>query len=311
MPTVNINAIEAGTTVYVNGIVDFSRIATRIEGEELESDNARKVSRGMRPTDKPHTRLTITHAAVSYEKGVDANGNPIQSTQAEQFIAEKFYQSKLHPDKGLCYTGMNKSKNLPTLYCRENSQSKILEPVKVAGELVAGTNVTLIMRFFKTNQNNGVSLDAVIVNQKPVQFGNGNNAMASTLAARGFQVMPASAETADEIRAQLDSTPAPDSPVPANYVTPDSPVPPVAAPYMQPAATVAPTPATPTTNVAPAPAVPVAPTAPASAVPNANVAPAPTANAAPSLPIPPKGYTYDENGRIVPESTVATGGIKL
>lgn len=320
MPTININSIEPGTTVYIDGIVDYSRIASRIEGAELEADNAKKISRRMQPVDKPHTRLTVRSATVAYEKGIDAAGNPIEPTLAEQFIAEKLYQSTLHPNKGLCYTGMNKTKNLPEIYCRENSASKMLEPVEVGNEIAVGTKVTLAMRFFATNQNNGVSLDAVIVNQKPVPFSNNGSIMASALAARGFQVVPASAETADAMRAQLNSTPAPESPVP-----------PVAAPYMQPAPAApaavapAPVPAPAPAAVAPAPAAvapaPVAPApvpaavAPAPVAPAApaTAAPAPAANA-PSLPIPPKGYTYDESGRLVPENAVAAapaGGIRL
>lgn len=314
MPTININSIKAGSVVYVNGIVDFSRIATRIEGEELNEDNRRRIANGMRTVDKAHTRLSISNAAIAY---ADAT----QPTLAEKFISEKLYTSKKSPQKGLCYTGFNKSKNMPEVYCRSNAASDTLEAVNLEGELSSGQSVTLVLRFFATKQNNGVSLDAVIVNNKPVKCG--GNSMANTLETRGFKVVPATEGNVDDIRANLANTPAP-APFQANSVaTLPQPTP---APYMQPAAVPGSSPAAPTTwsdaaaSVAPAP-IPVAPAAapvapqPAVNIPVANTAapvpavaaPAVAAPAAPSLPVPPKGYGYDENGRIVPIQNIQNG----
>lgn len=270
MPTININSIETNSKVYVTGIVDYSRIASQLDGEELAADNAKKVARGMRAVDKPHTRLSLSNCVVDYE-------NPAEPTLAERFIAEKLYKSKTHPEKGDCYTAVNKSRNLPSLFCRENAQSKKIELVAATGELMTGVPVTIMLRFFSTKQNSGVSLDSVIVNEKPIRWYSGNSTQ-NILAERGFEIVNPSAASAvptvDEVRAQLNANaaqPAP-APVPA----------PTAAPYMQPA------------PVAEAPA------------------PAPAPNPAPSLPIPPAGYTYDENGRIVPIANAApSGGIKL
>lgn len=279
MPTININSIEDNAQVYVTGVVDYSHISHPIEGAELEADNARKVAKGMRTIDKPHTRLTIAHSSIDY-------ANPAAPTLAEQYIAEKLYTSKAHPEKGDCLTAMNKSKNLPELYCRDSITSRTLENITIDGELAVGVSVTLILRIFATKQNKGVSLDAVIVNNKPVKWSSGGYSIAETLTERGFQIASSSANVND-VRAQLDTNTAPTpvaQPVPAPVsVTPVTPVP---APVQA-----APMPAQPV----PTPAAPVQPAAPQ--------------NAAPSLPIPPKGYTYDANGRIVP--IAQTGGIKL
>lgn len=285
MPTININSIEDNAQVYITGVVDYSHISRPIDGEELEADNARKVARGMRAIDKPHTRLTIAHAAINY-------ANPTAPTLAEQFIAEKLYASTAHPEKGDCYTAMNKSKNLPEVYCRTDAASLSLEGVAIEGELAVGTSVTLILRFFATKQNKGVSLDAVIVNTKPVKWSSGGGySVAETLAERGFQITSAPVNVAD-VRTQLNANIAP---VPVAQPAPE------AAPYMQ----AQPAPVTPIP--APVAAAPVQ-TATAPAVAPAPVPEAPQ-NAAPSLPIPPKGYTYDGNGRIVP--IAQTSGIRL
>ena len=257
--SININSVEPGAQVFLNGIVDYSRIASHIDGEELAADNARKLAKGMRAIEKPHTRLVLSHCKLEY-------ANPAAPTTAEKFIAERLYRSTAHPDKEDCFTAMNKSRNLPNLYCRDNAVSKQLEPAAPTAELAAGTPVTVALRFFSTNQNSGVSLDTVIVNQKPIKWNAGFSAAA--LAERGFEIVAPADASVDDIRAQLDA------PV-------ETAVPPTPAPYMQPAA------------------------AP-SAIPAAYAQPAPE----PTLPIPPKGYVYDENKRLVPESAVQ-GGIRL
>lgn len=284
MPTININTIPDNAQVYVTGIVDYSRIATRIEGAELDADNARKVAKGMRAIDKPHTRLTVSQAVVNY-------ADPAQPTIAEQYIESKFYTSPTHPEKGICFSAMNKSKNFPELYTRESIASTILENIAADGEIAIGTSVTLMLRFFSTNQNKGVSLDAVIINSKNVRWSSGNS-VENHLAARGFQI--ANSGAVDVVRSQLAENTA------AAPVAPEAPAQPAAAPYMQ----QAPVQQAPVQNVAPA--VPTPPVAPAAAPATA------AAPANPALPIPPKGYTYDENGRIVPAATQSpTGGIKL
>lgn len=294
MPTININSIPDNAQVYITGTVDYSHIATKIEGAELDADNARKVAKGMRAIDKPHTRMTISNAVINY-------GDPNNKTIAEQYVEEKMYTSPDHPEKGTCFMALNKSKNYPELYSRENNISNVLENIVAEGELSVGTNVTLMVRFFSTKQNKGMSLDAVIVNAKNIRWNmGGNSAVANGLLARGFQI--ANSAPVDEVRSQLAANTAPVQPAPmalqpAPMAQPaPAPVAPAPAPYMQ--APVQPVPTAQPTAVPPAPVAPApAPVQPAAPTP------------APSLPIPPKGYVYDENGRIVPEAQ--RGGIKL
>ena len=268
----NINSVDTNEKVYVSGVVDFSRIAAPLTAEELAADNARKSARGMRTVDKPYTHMTISHAVVAYT-------NPNAPTAAEQYITEKLYNTK-HAEKGLCFTALNKSRNLPAVYSRENAQSKELEPVSLEGELRPGTPVTVMIRFFSTNQNKGMSLDTVIVNERPVRYF-GSTRSESALTEHGFTIVPPTNDTdVDAVREQVQANNAQPTPAPAA---------PTAAPYVAPA---------------PVPAAP-APAAPAPAAPAPVPAPAPTNN----LPIPPAGYMYDANNRLVPIG--AAGGIQL
>lgn len=223
MPTININSVPSDSKVYINGVVDFSRITSHIDGEELAADNANKAARGIRGTDKPHTRISISNCVIDY-------ANPSAPTIAEQFIAERLYMSTTHPERNQCYTASNKSRNLPAVYCRDNATSKTLEPAALTGELMQGVPVTIVLRFFSTKQNSGVSLDTVIVNEKPIRCFTGTNRTAeAALAERGFEIVTpaAGAPSVDDVRTQLNAQPAPTA----------APAPVAAAPTAAPTAT--------------------------------------------------------------------------
>lgn len=289
MTNININSVPVNSKVWVTGIVDYSRIASPIDGDELAEDDARRTARGLIPTGKAHTRLTLRNCVVNYE-------NPASPTIAEQFIQDKFYDSKQHPENSPCFTAMNKSKNLPSLFCRENEQTKRVEAVVAEAELAPGTPVTIMIRFFASKQNHGCSLDMVIVNTKPITYYSKNMAEAA-LKEHGFEVVSSDDNT--NIYSETVSTA-------TTYVPPttqDNPtvqtVPPVAANI--------PTTQIPTSTAnIPAPnSVPTAvpPVAPSTSAPTQNVAPGVV------LPNPPAGYKYDENGRVVPITN--NGGIHL
>ena len=296
---INLNSLPVNDIIYVSGLVDFSRIASHIEGEELARDNERRVKNNMRPDNKPHTRMTISNAAV-------VCANPAAPTLSEQAIKERLYVSKAHPEKQMCFTAKNKTSSLPAVYSRANTTIRDLHTVLPEGEIANGTHVTLILRIFGTQMNNGISLDAVIVDEEPVRFANAlNAASASALSNRGFNIIPASPEELNAYKAQLaQNAAAQQSAQPTGYATPvqqpaayATPAQPAYAAVQQPAAYAAP--------AQPAQPAPVAP-APAPAAPAGPTGSSVTNDTAPSLPVPPPGYAYDANGQLQP-----TGGIKL
>lgn len=282
MSNINLNEIPAGTTVSVTGFVDFSHIKTQIAGEELAANNARAVQRGSIPIDKPHTQMTIKNCHIDYE-------NPSVPTEAEKFIAEKIYVSAKHPEKGPCLTAVNKSSVLPNTYVRDNEQSMTLERLALDGELAPDVPVTIYLRFFKAQRNTGVSLDTVIVNTKPVKYYSSNGE--ASLVARGFKIIDCPDVDAQTIAAQIDAQPVP-----------------TAAPYMtQPAVAqpVQPTPAPTAASYVQPQVVPTPVATPAQAVPTAM----PYQAAQPTdRPIPPAGYMYNDDGKVVP---IPPAGITL
>lgn len=163
--TVNVNSIAPGTIIMIRGNVTFSRIASRIEGDELAKRIMEQQAKGWKPVDKPHTTLTIKNAMVLMQ-------NPNAPTLAEKYATESLYISKQHPEYGYCYTGTNKSpNNLPDVGVREADGNTVTSVTPLQAELDNDLAVTLVLRVFKSKNamNNGVSMDAVIV-EEPIRY---------------------------------------------------------------------------------------------------------------------------------------------
>lgn len=182
--TISLNKIEPGTTFMVRGKLSFSRITSRIEGEELTRriDSARR--NGLIPIDKPHTTASITNARVVYQN-VDAQGNPTTKLDAEIYAEESLYQSRKNPQSGWCYNAYNKGSALPDVGILDKD-GKTVNGIVPEHELANGLDVTLVMRVFKpkNQMNHGVSLIGIIVNE-PVRYYDGN-AMANSLQEHGL-----------------------------------------------------------------------------------------------------------------------------
>jgi len=174
--------------MLVRGIVDFSQVTKKLEGAELEADNARKIQHGLKTESRPHTRLAISQASVIFENA----SNP---TIAERFIESRLYQSQKYPSKNYMYSALNKGQYLPSVYVRDKMDFNTLSQISLKGELAAGLEVSLLLKVYSTALGNkGVSLEAVICDE-PIRYtGAGTSDAMSSLFARGFKIMaPAAA----------------------------------------------------------------------------------------------------------------------
>lgn len=151
--TVNLNQIQTPTYFFVKGKLSYSRLTKKIEGEELQKDQQRRLSRGFNPIDKPYTTATIHDAAI-------LQTNPAQKTNAEIYGEESFYHSKTN--SGYSFTANNKGNNLPWIGTSMDN-GKTVDQIIPESELANDLDVILVMRVFSTKLNNGVSLDGVIV----------------------------------------------------------------------------------------------------------------------------------------------------
>lgn len=162
--TISTNQLTPGRIFLVRGKVGFSRLTSRIEGEELQQDIQRRRSKGWLPIDKPYTTITINQAEV-----IVKDRNNIQPE--EQYAIESLYTSSSQRGQGgYSYTANNKgTRSLPYIAATRAGAQGVVDQIQPEGELANGLDVTLVMRVFKGKPNIGVSLDGVIVNE-PIRY---------------------------------------------------------------------------------------------------------------------------------------------
>jgi hypothetical protein len=151
------NQLRPDATIWVRGHLTYSRVTKQIAGAELQADIQRKRQNNRIPIEKPYTTATICDAQVLFQ-------NPQAPTIEEKFIEERLYTSTKNP--GYNYTAVNKGNKLPYIGYLEGNQFRQIAP---EGELDNGLDVTLIIRVFKGNPQNGTTLDAIILNE-PVRY---------------------------------------------------------------------------------------------------------------------------------------------
>lgn len=167
--TVTTNQLNPGDVFVIRGNVIHSRIASRIEGTELEEENKREIQRGRLSNDnlKPYTRLSVCNARVELV-------TPGPTAQLLQTYAnESFYVSTVAAYTGNNFQGRNKSPfSLPWVCVDTGNSNEVVKIDKLEGELDAGLDVSLYMRVFATKSktaSNGVALEGVIVHE-PIRY---------------------------------------------------------------------------------------------------------------------------------------------
>lgn len=167
--TVTTNQLNPGDVFVIRGNVIHSRIASRIEGTELEEENKREIQRGRLSNDnlKPYTRLSVCNARVELV-------TPGATAQLLQTYAnESFYVSTVAAYTGNNFQGRNKSPfSLPWVCVDTGNNNEVVKIDKLEGELDAGLDVSLYMRVFATKSktaSNGVALEGVIVHE-PIRY---------------------------------------------------------------------------------------------------------------------------------------------
>lgn len=213
--TVTTNQLTPGTLIAVRGKLSYSRLTSRIEGEELRKDMARRQQKGWIPIDKPYTTATIEQAEVICK-------NAQNRTPEEVYALESLYTSPTKPQVGYQYTANNKGTfSLPYIAQRDMANPNLVKQVLPEGELASGLDVTLILRVFKGKPNNGVTLDGVIVNE-PIRYYDSARAGAGLdQLGISFEALPAGTiPTATPVEApaapHMDSTPVTDYAAPTD-----------------------------------------------------------------------------------------------
>jgi hypothetical protein len=211
--TINNNQLEVGATYLVRGKIGFSHVAKPTTDEERTQANKRR----MHPIDKNYTSISIFGAQVICR-------DPKNPSTEEKYAAECFYKSSSPAYPGNNFTAMNKSKNLPRIGVVNTATPNQYDEISLNGkELAVGLDVTLIMRVFKGQGNNGVSLDTVLVNEPVRFFDGGSHGLNEQLSAYGitFNALNPASVAPETTPASPEANPAATAaPVPAPETTP-------------------------------------------------------------------------------------------
>lgn len=175
--TIQNQQLTPGNIFLVRGQVGFSRLSRQTTDEERAKDNTRRTHK----VDKNYTNITIYNATVLAK-------DPQNPTLEERYAAESCYNSSRADDyPGLNYSAMNKSPKLPAIYVlRDEKNPGVYDPITLEGELQKGTDVTLALRVFQGQGNNGISLDSVFINQESFQYYGNNANLKNALAEYGI-----------------------------------------------------------------------------------------------------------------------------
>lgn len=192
--------IKPGDRVVLEGVIQFARIATMIEGEELERKIVREKAFGNRfyPR-KPHTSLTLRNVRIKVKD--QENIRPI-----EKLLRTRLYRSKKHPEYDLMWNMDNKSPFVPRVAVALDDNT--LQEIVLPKDPAVGQKVNLILSTYR-NQSGSLSwnLDLIIFPNEDIKYYTAQDSLSKTLGEFGYEFKPLSRDERNKKlqRAQANS----------------------------------------------------------------------------------------------------------
>lgn len=156
------NDLEVGSRFYITGKIFTSRIASKIDGKELEDfqKNAKY------PPNGPFNQIKLTEPTVL---AVD----PENPTLTELYGRQRCYSSA-GDDDTVYFEIRNAGKYNPRVFYLtgeiEGTTGRYMAiPVELEAELARGTEVILVVEVFKGKGNNGVSVNDILL-KGPIKY---------------------------------------------------------------------------------------------------------------------------------------------
>lgn len=168
---------ERAPLIEVSGTLQFSRLLSRIQGEELARFNAQKSARGMFTKSSPYITFTLENPRVTPTSGDDQ-----KLTKEEFYVHERFYERDNEEGVPTKYYSLEASVgdkgSLPIVIKRESNEAKedgtydykqVSEP---AGEIAPGTPVRIMLEVYKpkSQQNRGLAIRTIAVEDDEIDF---------------------------------------------------------------------------------------------------------------------------------------------
>lgn len=157
--------IKPRTKVLVKGQVNFSRIAAKIEGEELKRANEFTKF----PSKEGYFKMTVEIVEKNAPDAVVFDKNDPSEQYLAAYIASRFYASKKEENQGKTFfTCMSKGSEIRVYQKGDDGK---LHRVNLNGnELAQGVNVELELNYFETKYGSGVGLNAVVICDKEIRI---------------------------------------------------------------------------------------------------------------------------------------------
>ena len=158
---IRLNQLPQNAVFVIRGKVAFSRIASFIDGKELQEANARDVLYKRMPAQKPYTTINLHDAQVVCK-------DPANPTLEETYAMQSLYVSAKSPELNNQYEKRNSGKYLPKVYVID-PETKQYNQIQNTRELARDLDVSLVCRVYASGANKGVSLDSILVNE-PIRY---------------------------------------------------------------------------------------------------------------------------------------------
>lgn len=160
--------IKPRTRVIMHGRVSFSRIASKIAGEELERANQYTKF----PSKDPYFKMSV-EVDQDVTKVVDFDKSDESETTLAAYLCSRIYESKKEELRGRKFFSCT-SKGAEIRTYKKDAQGKLHKVDLNGNELAEGVNVELELNFFETKFGAGVGLNAVVICDEEIKVYEGN-----------------------------------------------------------------------------------------------------------------------------------------
>lgn len=161
--------IKPRTKILVRGQVSFSRIANKIDGEEL----ARANTFTKFPSKDPYFKMTIEITDPNPTDALIFDKADESETYLAAYVGSRFYASKKEDAKGKTFFACQ-SKGTEIRVYQKDAEGKLHKVDLNGNELATGVNVELELNFFETKFGAGTGLNAVVICDKDIKVYEGS-----------------------------------------------------------------------------------------------------------------------------------------
>lgn len=219
--------IKNRTKVIIRGQVDFSHIATKISGEELEKAN----SFTKYPSKDPYYKMTIQITEPNVQDAFKFDANDQSETVLAAYLASRVYESKKEENAGKKYFSTTSKGDEIRVYHKSPIDGKLHKVAINGNELAQGSNVELELNFFESKYGAGVGLNAVVVLDDQIKVFEGSNSVKGyEIAEDTISLAPRTNKVVDDVVAASDVAETPVSDVASDVEVADEPIGSTAAP---------------------------------------------------------------------------------